>query len=198
MVKYVAAMGERYSSNSLLDMRIHDITVVADPNKHAPSGPDPVEADGTYSRPLSTPDADQAYLSILGCVFDHIVSFWTGFWPVLHFAIEWYVTEIQDTMRIRFGVDLIGCMVVEEVHLFTAMGDHSLPDLEEGAASTNFDLVVGLSFSLALTAITLFEVLFKTAPLSPWTIAAGMAASAAVCFTSGLHSLQFGIISAMG
>jgi len=37
VVKYVAIAGQGYSSNPLLDMRIHDINVVADPNRQSPA-----------------------------------------------------------------------------------------------------------------------------------------------------------------
>jgi len=48
VVKYVALMGQGYSLNPLLDIRIHDINVVADPNKHAPAGSGSIAMDGGY------------------------------------------------------------------------------------------------------------------------------------------------------
>ncbi|MDF1540978.1 MAG: hypothetical protein P1Q69_18930, partial [Candidatus Thorarchaeota archaeon] len=94
-----------------------------------------------------------------------------------------YSDSYTSTHRIyRFSVDLLGCMVVQEVRLFAMMGDGSLPILIEDGLSIGLDAIVGLSFSLALTAITIFEVLWKTAPASPWVVAAGGAAAAAVMF----------------
>jgi hypothetical protein len=48
VIKYVVALGYRYGSCNLVDMRIHDITVVADPNKHAPAGSGSIAMDGGY------------------------------------------------------------------------------------------------------------------------------------------------------
>jgi hypothetical protein len=47
VIKYVVALGYRADSYNLVDLRIHDINVVADPNKRLPSVPDPVGSDGT-------------------------------------------------------------------------------------------------------------------------------------------------------
>jgi hypothetical protein len=41
---------------NLVDLRIDDITVVADPNRGLPAAPEPVEADGTINGLVSDPD----------------------------------------------------------------------------------------------------------------------------------------------
>jgi hypothetical protein len=78
-------MSPGYSSNPLLDMRIHDITVVADPNRRLPAAPEPVEADGIVNPPdstIQTADADLSEAAVL------ILTYWTGPWPLLHFVVD--------------------------------------------------------------------------------------------------------------
>jgi hypothetical protein len=51
-----SSWGSGTGANPLLDMRIHDITVVADPNRRLPAAPEQVEADGTINGLVSDPD----------------------------------------------------------------------------------------------------------------------------------------------
>ena len=61
----------------LLDMRIHDITVVADPNKRLPAAPDPVEADGTAEGSF-TEGANKEINSVFVEAETSIQFYWTG------------------------------------------------------------------------------------------------------------------------
>ncbi|RLI47458.1 MAG: hypothetical protein DRO73_11650 [Candidatus Thorarchaeota archaeon] len=50
VIKYVAVLGYCYSSYDVVEMRVHDIRVIADLNRHDPTAPDPnvlQEFDGT-------------------------------------------------------------------------------------------------------------------------------------------------------
>ena len=50
VIKYVVVMGYRYCTYDLVEMRVHDIRVVADLNRHDPTATDPEEPvvyDGT-------------------------------------------------------------------------------------------------------------------------------------------------------
>jgi hypothetical protein len=85
VVKYVAVTGQRFGSNPLLDMRIHDINVMADPNKRIPAAPEPEVADGTVTPPdsaIQTADVDLSEAAVL------ILTYWTGPWPLLHFVVD--------------------------------------------------------------------------------------------------------------
>jgi hypothetical protein len=106
-------MGQGYASNPLLDMRIHDINVVADPNRHAPAGPDPVGADGT-----STP-IPNVYPAVDSRIQDAAATtsiWWTGWWPVLHIRSANTLVSGASYV-IQIAVDILGGMSIESVEM---------------------------------------------------------------------------------
>ncbi|NWF97258.1 MAG: hypothetical protein HXY34_14060, partial [Candidatus Thorarchaeota archaeon] len=200
VIKYVVTLGQRYQSYSLVDMRVQDINVVANPQRRDPNvstppdnsyippdedhddRPDkPYTNSGTHA--TSDPAAESFYALILSQVFDHVWTFWTGFWPVLHIVTEWYSSQLQETMRIQIGIDILCSISLEVIQLFTPMGDGSLPDLIDGIFSASFDQWRGLIFSMAITALTVFEVFARSlGPPHPATILAGVAAVGLVLY----------------
>ena len=92
VIKYVALRGVRYSGNSLVDMRIHDITVIADVNALPPDTPpgeepEPEEYDGTDEGRFTQEDLDNVD-SDLDDAMAQVDIYWTGPWPLLHYEIN--------------------------------------------------------------------------------------------------------------
>jgi hypothetical protein len=138
MVKYVAAMGERYSSNSLLDMRIHDITVVADPNKHAPAGSDPVGADGTAERFIPCTAAIALMDGFSGILDANTISWWTGWWPLLHMRTSGNPNP-DSFYSFESTIDLLGSISIENFELETSKDDQLTDFQMESLAAQGID-----------------------------------------------------------
>jgi hypothetical protein len=96
-------------------MRIHDIAVVADPNRRLHDEPEPEVADGSYNGRVGL--NSQLPIDIEGlqtAVTDHAIWYWTGPWPILNVVINWQ--PILDALiKLHFGFDLLPPFV----HLFT-------------------------------------------------------------------------------
>jgi hypothetical protein len=113
IIKCVVVMSPGYSSNPLLDMRIHDITVVADPNRRLPAAPEPEEADGT-TEGTSTSDERTAADVDLSQAMQPVTTYWTGWWPTLHILINWQFSA-DVYVSLHFIVDLLyGLQLVPE------------------------------------------------------------------------------------
>ncbi len=183
-------------SNALVQMRVHDVNVLTDLDALNPTSPEPPsdtylpidqdsddipDPDSTGgATPTGSPECEQAYVAMLSTALGLVTTYWTGFWPLLHFSIEWYVAELGDTMRIAFCVDLLSSLTIEEVHLFTILGYGTGSTIMNGFWETNFNVVVGLTFSLTFAAITVAECVYRTAPFSPWFLVAWGAACVAM------------------
>ena len=128
VVSYVVVMGQGYASNPLLDMRIHDINVEADPNKHAPAGPDPVKADGT-SQPKPESERRIEEYGIQGAA--EIEPSWSGPWPLCHLVCSYVQSIFSITFHIT--VDLLSQVNVQTFYLGVA-DDPSVPGSAVAAA----------------------------------------------------------------
>jgi hypothetical protein len=112
-------------------MRIHDINVVADPNKHAPAGPDPVGADGTI------PEADSATKMKLDGYTNSIPlalsMFWTGYWPVLHFVCSYSLSTVLS-ISFEFSIDILVNFAIQGFY-FGIADDPTIPmsEIEQAA-----------------------------------------------------------------
>ncbi len=90
VIKYVVTLGQRASSYTLVDVRVHDINVVADLSRHDPTAPDtdePVDYDGTI-KGTATPEPEATFQTDLDKVNAELQLYWTGPWPELHFVRE--------------------------------------------------------------------------------------------------------------
>ena len=119
VVSYVVVMGLGYDSNPLLDMRIHDINVEADPNTHAPAGPDPVEADGTTDGLVETV-SDDTIIEVDNTITDivNMIESWWGlisFWPV--FFISMLEATEEATFDLLIRTDLVGNTEIQRVDI---------------------------------------------------------------------------------
>ena len=89
-------------------MRIHDINVEADPNTHAPAGPDPVEADGTTEATESNGMHTNAYTVAMQELDNALNTWWDApnYWPLLHMKAAFSIGTMLYV--IHCTVDLIG------------------------------------------------------------------------------------------
>jgi hypothetical protein len=113
VIKYVMLLGYRYSHYNLVDMRIHDINVEADLNRHNPNAPspdDPVESDGTAQGSVSEDAKRTAGGGFTEASNQLVIMFWTPGWPMLNFK----VLDPHDTSFavLHFAVDLLNAFVV--------------------------------------------------------------------------------------
>jgi len=173
VIKYVAILGYRYSSVNLVGMRIHDINVVADLNRHGPTAPDPNvlqefdgTAEGANSELLAEPTTQSAE--------SHIQVWWDldSWWPVLHELAEFCIDTILYT--IHYTIDLL-----ESIQLVDLVGGKPRDDI---MASGFFDLSMSMaivaSLQLGLACLSASEYLWSSylVPTVAWCmLAAGIA-----------------------
>jgi hypothetical protein len=122
IIKYVVTVGQRYSSYSLVDMRVHDINVVADLTRHDPTAPNPEENDGTV-RGLKPCAAAVSFVdSMVSMSASNTVSWWTGWWPVIHVK-TFGSLESGASFSYQIAVDLLGTVSLEDMSIATARED---------------------------------------------------------------------------
>ncbi len=121
VIKYVVTLGQRYSTYSLVDMRIHDINVVADLTRHDPTAPDPdepVDYDGTSTS--SGEDSARVHEQDTEAMTDQadasISIYWTGPWPELHIDVMKQIS-VEISLTVHSKVDLLAAVSVENVDL---------------------------------------------------------------------------------
>jgi hypothetical protein len=116
--------GLRYGSNPLLAMRIHDIAVVADPNRRLHDEPEPEVADGTPLGLEDTVDADtiQSVDLTISDLISAITSVWqlVNFWPKLFIGLVLLGDVIYD---ILVSGDLIGNTEVHRMQVHVLASD---------------------------------------------------------------------------
>jgi len=120
IIKYVVTVGQRYSSYTLVDMRIHDVNVVADLTTH-----DPAIYDGTdlgVGQTADPPDADWV---------QHVNSWWTIPWPELHTRVEKYHPS-GSSLVVQVKSDLLGSRTLETLAATDDMGN-SIQTLDNSA-----------------------------------------------------------------
>jgi len=110
VIKYVAVLGYCYSSYDVVTMRIRDITVIADLDRHDPAVPDPdatVAFDGTCDGCAET---RQSLLidteELQDTVVSHMTAYWTGPWPVYHVVFNWIPIPCA-LIKLHFGFDFL-------------------------------------------------------------------------------------------
>ncbi|RLI56196.1 MAG: hypothetical protein DRO93_11445 [Candidatus Thorarchaeota archaeon] len=114
VIKYVVILGYCCSSYDVVRMRIHDVNVVADLNRHDPTAPDPdvpQEFDGTLGgKGEGTKHNFDSYMDMAE---DRLSMYWTGPWPLLHFACN-YELETGFSIVFHMTVDLLFTLNVQD------------------------------------------------------------------------------------
>jgi hypothetical protein len=140
VIKYVGILGYRYNSYNLVDMRIHDINVVADLNEHDPNAPtlppptqDPNPGGGSTTIPSDgTPGgtvqggtlspAIQCWTDSANQLMNQIQSWWEGFWPRLHIMLS-LITPMNGVAVLHVSLDLLGDLQGENSELTSPVLD---------------------------------------------------------------------------
>ncbi|MBD3406283.1 MAG: hypothetical protein GF411_09255 [Candidatus Lokiarchaeota archaeon] len=121
IISTVAIRAQRYSSWALADMRLHDISLIADLSQHDPN--DPYPCDGTNSGNEPSVTACSFVDGIFSMIEDNTHSEWTGPWPTLHMITD--VTLEGGGMYIcELIVDLLESISIGEFTLDTPLDDH--------------------------------------------------------------------------
>ena len=162
-------------------MRIRDITVIADLNRHDPMAPNPdapVESDGTYSG-VDPSSGNTHHALDLGQTFhsEHVTGEWEleDYWPWYHIWIQvLYGSMLQI---IHFALDVIGNKRLVSLSLD---GESSFHDFLEGLANFAVMSIFLMLIESAVIALNIFDLLTTVNPANPY---AGLALSIAVSLT---------------
>ncbi|RLI53847.1 MAG: hypothetical protein DRO93_13215, partial [Candidatus Thorarchaeota archaeon] len=129
VIKYVAILGYRHYSYNLVQMRIHDINVVADLKRHDPIAPNPnkpQESDGTHLSNSKT--LDNFLDNAQDAASNHLDVFWTGWWPVVHFVVD-YAPYPTVMFQIALWVNLLGNWGIDDF-AFQLIDESTMSDSE--------------------------------------------------------------------
>ncbi|RLI56194.1 MAG: hypothetical protein DRO93_11435, partial [Candidatus Thorarchaeota archaeon] len=115
VIKYVAILGYRYSSVNLVGMRIHDINVVADLNRHDPTAPDPdapQESDGTVGGLTTTRIHQTMNYYAEEAANRYFMGNLTGPWPTYHVYLL-----LDGLVLLHITIDILNTVQIVEICL---------------------------------------------------------------------------------
>jgi len=124
-----------------VDMRIHDINVEADLNRHNPNAPspgEPVDDDGSAFGHEPSGEAVAYVDSLMSLAEANTVTWWTGWWPVLHMA----TTGALDSgahYEYEISIDLLCIVSLDRFVYDTPMDDHLTDDQIDALAAQGVD-----------------------------------------------------------
>ena len=131
VIKYMAVLGYCYSSHDVVEMRVHDIRVVADLSRHDPTASvsdEPEPYDGTHEG-----KADAGPRRILSIASQNRADnalnegatapqpYWTGPWPLLHIPVQ--IMEGSAFIVFTISIDLLANVAVESVDVGLSIED---------------------------------------------------------------------------
>ena len=132
VIKYVVLLGYKYSDYNLVDMRIHDINVVADLAAIDPNTPSPYDGTDVGVGETAPPPQDD-WVS-------KVISWWTFPWPELHSRIEESHPEGVSVIA-QVKTDLFGGLTIETL---------SVDDNEGGTIENLSDLIIDITVQLLI------------------------------------------------
>ncbi len=109
VIKYVAILGYRAYSYPLVEMRVHDINVVADLDQHRP--PEPVALDGTVDGAATNSNRATQESSSQRVAAEYLKGYWTLPWPVYHL----YVLATPTLTLLHVAIDLLFTIEVLQI-----------------------------------------------------------------------------------
>ncbi len=166
VIQYVGILGYRHSSYSLVDMRIHDINVVADLTRSNPNAPAPGEPevyDGTDEGIVcETTDFDDTLKQAESQVF----SWWdpNSWWPILH--MKMWVTIAEIFNMIHFSVDLL-----QSIRLVDLVGAKQPDDaINNGMIDLTMTMSIIATLQVGLASLAAAESLWSSyfVPTAAW------------------------------
>ena len=177
VIKYVGILGYRYSSYNLVDMRIHDINVVADLTTINPG--QPVQSDGTLASGAANAKASAD--SKTNQVEDDVESYWTGPWPEVHVLVH-RTDSSESQFSAHVKSDLLGDWDVVDMSANTygmqAMSDSDFSELEQESENAVDDMYTDalfyaqLAVGLSWIALLIAGHFVMTGAATGWFIAA--------------------------
>ncbi|NHJ15137.1 MAG: hypothetical protein EAX95_15750, partial [Candidatus Thorarchaeota archaeon] len=195
VVSSLVIEGLRYGSNSLLEMRVHDINLEADLSRHDPNHPGQEQVyDGTNDgladsqRLQSAIHAEEMMNEATSCIEAH----WTGPWPMLHYLIQELIME-GVFILVDVALDILGSISVEsfdvqflELEQMTeAEGDQLINDVQPFS-----ERLIGTgnpwSYFFGLATISYISARFITTFASPASVYAEYAFWIAISLFMGL------------
>ncbi|NWF95290.1 MAG: hypothetical protein HXY34_04025 [Candidatus Thorarchaeota archaeon] len=185
-------LGQRCHSYSLVDMRLHDVSVVADVNRHDPNAPNPTDSaqqDGTLAGridPGAVEDTDPWQYAVT------VDSWWTGWWPLLHLRFSRASPGGASlTVQVRVGL-LPTDFALEEVSF--SSGQPQDPLVDSAVQDSIVDSVVSSFQILPAETVALYLIGLAAASAcqvvqagcQPWlvTIASALVTSYVLLFTT--------------
>jgi hypothetical protein len=128
-------------------MRIHDIAVVADPNRRLHDEPEPEVVDGTATGFKPCAAATNFMNLLLEAVFTNTLSWWTGWWPVLHVRTNGTL-DSGGTYAYQRAIDILGASWLEEIVMNTPLDDHLSDQELEAMSYDTWEEFYGAAFPL--------------------------------------------------
>ncbi|MHA1741209.1 MAG: hypothetical protein ACTSVD_03855, partial [Candidatus Thorarchaeota archaeon] len=137
VIKYVAILGYCNASYDVVEMRVHDIRVIADLNRHDPTAPDPDAPAVSDHTNVGFNPCDEA-MSFAEVIADMVaantICWWSGWWPVLHTRTSGTL-DSGATYEYQIAIDVLGSATLETMFLQTPLDD----DLDETGLQTMVD-----------------------------------------------------------
>ncbi|MHA1652542.1 MAG: hypothetical protein ACTSYX_12945, partial [Candidatus Thorarchaeota archaeon] len=115
VIKYVAVLGYCYSSYDVVEMRVHDIRVIADLNRHDPTVQNPSmsrELDGTREGVVTADGRDAADAAMTRATDQYVRVFWSTDhgWPVLNLQV---LNPVDTTVTLlHLGIDILNVVTL--------------------------------------------------------------------------------------
>jgi len=183
----VVLLGYRYSHYNLVDMRIHDINVIADLGATKPlDAPQVVEGEADGSEQAFSPRSVTTVDAHLVDATNAVAIYWTGWWPLLHILVS-------SPVIFHMAVDLLGN---SEVYESSDSGTNE-EDFNNAKQKWLFGLEMGL-WTLALIITCAVAEKIPTVWLAIAAIAGVMAITLALAWVHSHQLVDNGIWTAGG
>ncbi|NWF96181.1 MAG: hypothetical protein HXY34_08560 [Candidatus Thorarchaeota archaeon] len=172
VIKYVVILGYRYQSYSLVDMRVHDVNVVADLNRHEPNNPEPSEPEEYDGSTPQNLEAEPGIEVLWETIANGVSTTWrlVNYWPRLFLT---FVNSINGKAEVdvELSTDILGDLQIHRMRVASVdekgMSDVELESVTQQAYTTYQDLVVRFAVPLALVTLLRFTMLGLEALASP-------------------------------
>ncbi|NWF94812.1 MAG: hypothetical protein HXY34_01585 [Candidatus Thorarchaeota archaeon] len=189
-------LGQRVDYYSLVDMRVQDINVVADLNRHEPNAPNPTEPaehDGTGS-PTSPQQAgaDVRLTQAARC----LTVYWTGWWPLLHMVVVHELAHPQTTLTLHTHTakNLLGQTEYSSCSITGDAGVLGPADEDDEWMDTHLQTIVS---DVLMMSITLAAGLLESAVRSPTPNPALIVVASALLTTAALLAVTLPSVFAL-
>lgn len=142
-----------------------------------------------------SPELQSQFDSVWTDALNLLNIFWTGWWPVLHYAFTYSIPELDDEISVDIGVDLLLDTQVYSLHFPAEMNSPPPESMSESSGSSigDFWTTIGdaaqdvffwMMIGVTAAALTVFEAAFKSPDVSRTaTLVAGAIAIGLILYT---------------